>query len=137
MFELENVAIPYDANSEKISCRVFRVANCFTVMCQRTPDLVPEAKGTRQGVPSKDCRAPLKETRLGLVAIVVSLLAAAFTGLQWYEARQTRLEIHADTERSLQLSQRAYISLKATTLPGPIFSRRKMKLELLVIGPTR
>ncbi len=76
------------------------------------------------------------EAPLSFVAIVLSLLAAAFTGLQWYEARQTRMEIHADTERSLQLSQRAYVSVGAATLPRRIFSKRKMQLELLVIGPT-
>jgi hypothetical protein len=51
------------------------------------------------------------ETRLGTIAIVISIVAAIVSGLQWYEARLTRTEVHDDAIATLKLSQRPYIGV--------------------------
>jgi hypothetical protein len=38
------------------------------------------------------------EHSMALAALIISIGAAAFTGLQWYEARRTRIEVHDDAE---------------------------------------
>jgi len=39
-----------------------------------------------------------RELIIAVVALVISLMAALFTFLQWWEARQTRIDVHNDAE---------------------------------------
>lgn len=41
-----------------------------------------------------------REFWIALAALIISVLAALFTGLQWEEARQTRIDVHNDAEKA-------------------------------------
>jgi hypothetical protein len=46
-----------------------------------------------------------REFWIAIAALVVSLCAAAFTGMQWEEARQARIDAHDEAERQRQQDQ--------------------------------
>lgn len=45
-----------------------------------------------------------RELTVAVVALVISLMAALFTCLQWWEARQTRIDVHNEAESARQLA---------------------------------
>lgn len=45
-----------------------------------------------------------RELTLGVAALAISLMAALFTFLQWWEARKTRIDVHSDAERARQVA---------------------------------
>jgi hypothetical protein len=52
-----------------------------------------------------DLKKEVQDLVLPVIAIVISILAAIFTGLQWNEARNTRIEVHRDAEKALERSE--------------------------------
>ncbi|HZX74606.1 MAG TPA: hypothetical protein VFE57_09305 [Cyclobacteriaceae bacterium] len=53
------------------------------------------------------------ERELGLIAIVISIIALVFTGLQWWEAHKTRVEASALAIEALHYNQRVYVTAEA------------------------
>ena len=45
-----------------------------------------------------------RELIIAVVALVISLMAALFTFLQWWEARQTRIDVHNAAERARHIA---------------------------------
>ena len=48
------------------------------------------------------------ELTLSVLALGISIMAAVFTGLQWNEARITRIDVHQDAEKALKRSDEQF-----------------------------
>jgi hypothetical protein len=55
---------------------------------------------------------------LGVVGAIVGVLAALFAGLSWYEAHESRVVAHNDTVSSLEVAQRAYVTVEQPEARG-------------------
>jgi hypothetical protein len=49
-----------------------------------------------------------REFSVAIAALIISIGAAGFTGLQWYEARRTRIDVHDDAEKARELAERQF-----------------------------